>query len=447
MLVVLQVASLLLPVLALRRDPRALGWLLVALFWFTTGLLAILTTGIAGFFLNRLYTQVEPERALLLALAIVELTVLALPVRRRAPILQFVTLARAWRLRMPFRARLTPSWLAACALIVTAVGLIRLADVNLQPAETRALAHPTGEQLTALVARIGLPGPVVYVDEALFGPTRELLMSGQPPRTHTIYAIPGQYTRFLWHLEDQDRTLFWYVYADQTRPLALDRNLITGESVGRLLVANFANRPGLLFVAPTTSYFDRTGVVALQNVLTVRAFAPWDDRAGRFLLEDAHVFPLSWPLYDEAHVATASREGQVSDLGPLRLTPTGRMLRSLGFRPAGLAQTATLIYRDVWVPPATEFRAGYALHPRFAGHNQIGRPRLEVSLQTGTETVMLLEHTFDSARKADFDFAPLHADLAPFSDQRVDIIVRVLADPSATQTPEVLLGEPQLLTP
>jgi hypothetical protein len=52
-----------------RRGARQLGALLIALFWLSVGVLAILTTGIEGFFLNRLHTQVEPERALLLVAA------------------------------------------------------------------------------------------------------------------------------------------------------------------------------------------------------------------------------------------------------------------------------------------------------------------------------------------------------------------------------------------
>src|SRR5438552_2961999 len=54
---------------AWRRGYHDVALLAVALFWAFTGLLAVTTAGISGFLLNRLYTQVEPARCLLIAAA------------------------------------------------------------------------------------------------------------------------------------------------------------------------------------------------------------------------------------------------------------------------------------------------------------------------------------------------------------------------------------------
>jgi hypothetical protein len=447
MLVALQVAGLILPLLALRRDPRALGWLAVALFWVTTGLLAILTTGVSGFFLDRLYTQVEPERALLLALAAVEVSVMLLPLGRRARILQVIPFARVFPARLPLATRAVVWRLWAGIGLIVAVGLVRLAAINLQPPSTQLLTVPSGEQLSALAARMGLPGPVLYVEDSQFIVIRNLLMSGAPPLTQTIYAVPGEYTRFMWYLDGQDRTLFWYVFADQTRPPALDRNLITGEVAGHLPLSTYANQMGLLLVAPTSSYFDHTGVLQLQNVLTVRGFAPWDDTNKRFRLEDTQIFPLSWPLYDDAHMKAAVHQGEITDLGPIPLQVGGRVLRTLDFHPTGSANPTSLAFNDVYVPPASEFRVNVALHPRFSQHSAIGHPRVDVTLRTPDgQSAGLLDYTLDPARRSDVDFVLLQADLAQYSGQVVDITLTAMRDPTSPEIPDVLIGEPQIVT-
>jgi hypothetical protein len=436
------------PLVGIWRDARSLGWLVVAALWATTALFAILTTGIEGFFLNRLYTQVEPERAILLALAVVELSSLPVLVRRRAPILQMTRLVRALGWRLPRRARTSAAWLGMGVVLVVGAGLVRLAAVNLQPAPSEALPAPTVDQLQAVAARLGLTGPTVYVDTASFGPTRNQLMSGSlPTSTSTTYAFPGEYTRFLWYLDDQDRTLFWYVFSDLTRPASLDRNLITGETPGRLDVSTYSNRMGLLFVTPTSSYFDQTGVVELQNVLSVRGFAPWDAVSQRFQFEDTTAFPLAWPLYDDVHVKAAERAGNVSDPSPIRLQADGPMLRSLDFRP-GRTQPATLTYSDIAVPPASEFRADVGLHPRLAGNNGVGHPRLQVTLRTADgQTVQLLDHSLDPRHAPDLDFSLLQADLGAYAGQSIDLTISATADPTATQDPDILVGEPKLYTP
>src|SRR5205085_2757929 len=51
----------------IRRSGRTLGLLEVATYWLAAGFFGVLTAGIAGFLLNRLYTQVEAVHAFLIA--------------------------------------------------------------------------------------------------------------------------------------------------------------------------------------------------------------------------------------------------------------------------------------------------------------------------------------------------------------------------------------------
>jgi lambda repressor-like predicted transcriptional regulator len=433
-LAVIQVVGLGLPLWAVLHDRRSVGWVLMAAFWGTTGVFAILTTDVAGFFLYRLYTQVEPARAVLLALATVELSLLLVPSGRRAPILQLRGLFHLWRWRLPGASRLVGTAAAAGVTFVIVVGLLRLLVVNIAPPEAHPLVVPTPAELTLAANRLGLDSQVVYVGTPEFGPTRNALMSGKLPQDQTVYAIPGEFTRFVWYLDDQNRTLFWYVFSDASRPAALDKLLITAEVDGRLPVSDVANHQGLLFVAPTSAYFDRTGVVMLQNVLTVRGFAPLDTETRRFQLDKIQLFPLSWPLFDTAHFADAARVGAVIDEGPLQLATTGRMLRTLDVR----TPRSSIRFSHVWVTPGAEFRADIALDPRSDRRPEIGKPRLTITVQDSPQA----EVTLDPDRSVDFDFKPVRFDLGSYAGTYVDVTLTAVGPADA----DVLIGEPRLVT-
>jgi 4-amino-4-deoxy-L-arabinose transferase-like glycosyltransferase len=437
---------------ARQRRPRDVALLAIAMFWAFTGLLAVTTAGISGFLLNRLYTQVEPARCLLIASAATAVVFVLLP---RSTANARVRALGLFGRAIPRPSAVTPVVLrfaGVAVALVLGIGGIRLVAANAaQPPDPGVLEVPTEGDLAGLAQRLQLPGDLRYINADSFEATRARLVTGKLPPDLTAYAIPGQFTRFLWYLPEQDRTLYWFVFADRLRPAALDRNLLTAESSGHLPVNEYGNHPGLLVLLPTSAYFDATGDVAQQNVLAARAFIPLDDTLRRFRLQDATTFPLSVPLYDRQRFDAATKHGQVAEMGPIRVQLGDRNTRALSLQPTEMASNgehiASITYGDVWVPPAAQFTAWVALHPRVFGHTDVGQLRVEVDVVSDGREMPLAALELDPMNAQQRVYLPFHVALSNVQGQRVQLVLRVASTPSATATGEVLVGEPRIFAP
>lgn len=431
------------------RNPRVTSLAVVGLYWLTTGLMAILTTGIAGFFLNRLYTQVEPERVILIAAGVLGLALLPIRTRQRARALSLRELAE-FVPRLPRIVQSVPALAGALSIVVALLGTGSLVAANVVPVKaSEAYIPPTPTDLQTLAATLELPAPPQYVDASSYAQVYASLVSGKLPSAPTVYAIPGQFTRFLWYLADQDRTLYWYVFSDRARPASLDLARITAESVGQLTDTNYGNRDGLLIAVTDSAYFDATGDVTLQNVVTARAFVPWDDVAHRFRVDSPTVFPLAIPLYDHARFGAADRAGNVSEAGPLRVRSDGRLLRALSFVPSRVVaageRDAAITYRDIWIPTGAHLKGWIALHPRLFGNSSVGIERVQIGVATATGTVQLAEYELDPLDTEQRSYAPVDVDLTALAGDTVGLQLRVLSSTTSADGGEVLVAEPRLV--
>jgi hypothetical protein len=435
---------------AIRNNPRVTALAVVGLYWLTTGLMAILTTGIAGFFLNRLYTQVEPERVILIAVGALGVSLLPVPGRLRARVLALRWVAQ-YSPRLPRAARAIPALALVASLLVVLFGGTLLIAANVAPASaSETYPVPTSADLDVLAAKLRLPSPPRYLDTQSYDALHTSLVSSKLPETPLAYAVPGQFTRFLWYLSDQSRTLFWFVFADRTRPPSLDRNLLTAEAPGYLREPDLGNKLGLLVLLPTNAYFDATGDVSQQNVLGARAFVPWDPDQHRFRLDAPMVFPLTTPLYDHVRFDLAHKNGSISEFGPVRVQAGDRLIRALEFQPKpdDTTRQASLTYPRVWIPTNAVFHAWISLHPRLFNHADLGLVHVEVRASADNREVTVADQVLDAMDPTQRVYLPLQADVSAFGGSVADLTIRVWgADPRAQQAPDVLIGEPQLIMP
>jgi 4-amino-4-deoxy-L-arabinose transferase-like glycosyltransferase len=437
-----------------RRGSREIGALTVAAFWSVTGLLAIFSAGLTGFFLHRLSVQVEPARTLLFALAVLYVIAFLVPNRlERARLLQLRAVVR-WMPRLPGLVRPALAALAAAVVLVVVAGGVRLAYVNLVPGDTVAFVRPSSEQMSQLAKELGLSEPIRYVDEQAFPATRPPLESKDIPAEIAAYALPGQFTRFIWNIEDQERTAFWYVLADHARPPALDRTLILGEALGRLTVAEYRDRSGLLLVAPTSGYQTSRGDVSQFSLIAARAFIPWDSGTRSFRLDQIVRFPLGIRLQGEERFRAASKRGKVEEQGLVRVKTGDKNLPALVFETTSNVdggvdgdKEASVTYPRLWLPQPGRFTAWISVHPSRFAHADIGKPRVEVWVRANDRDVVVGERVLDPMNADERQYLPVDFDLSPFAGQRIDLTIRVLSSAPATAPAVVVVGEPRIVIP
>lgn len=437
-----------------RRGSREIGALTVAAFWSVTGLLAIFSAGLTGFLLHRLSLQVEPARTLLFSLAVGYVIAVLVPNQlERARLLQLRGVVRRMP-RLPGFMRPVLAALAATVVLLVVAGAVRLAYVNLVPSQGVAFVAPSPEQMSQLANDLGLSEPIRYVDEQAFPATRPLLEAKDVPAETVAYALPGQFTRFIWNIEDQDRTAFWYVQADHATPSSLDRTLILGEALGRLTVAEYRDRSGLLLVAPTSGYQTSRGDMTQYSLIAARAFVPWDNATRSFRLDQIVRFPFGIRLHGEERFKAASKTGKVEEQGLVRVKTADKNLPALVFETladvgGGAAgdKEASITYPRLWLPLAGRFTAWVSLHPVRFGHTDAGKPQVEVSVRTNNRDIVVGQHVFDPMNADERQYLPLDLDLSPFAGQHVDLTIRVLSPAPAKETAVVVVGEPRIVMP
>jgi hypothetical protein len=436
-----------------RHGAREVGAITVAAFWSVTGLLAIFSAGLTGFLLHRLSVQVESARTLLFALAVLYVISIMVPNRlERARLLQLRGVVR-WMPRLPGLVRPLLAALAAAVVLVVVAGGIRLAYVNLVPAQSAAFVPPSPEQMSQLAKDLGLSEPIRYVDEQAFPATRPVLESKDVPAEMMAYALPGQFTRFLWNFEDQDRTAFWYVLADHATPPALDRTLIIGEALGRLTVAEYRDRSGLLLVAPTSGYQTSKGDLTQFSLIAARAFVPWDNTTGSFRLDQIVRFPLAIRLQGEERFKAAPKTGKVEERGLVRVKSGDKNLPAVTFETTAPAsggdggKEASVTYSHLWLPQAGRFTSWISIHPALFAHADIGKPQIEVRVRANDRDVVVGERVLDPMNADERQYLPFDLDLSPFAGQRIDLTIRVLSPAPAKETAVVVVGEPRIVMP
>jgi hypothetical protein len=347
---------------------------------------------------------------------------------------------------------------AVSVLAMVLVGAGRLVAINAVPRpDGEVFSPPTPAQLSDLAARLQLPASLSYVPVTMLDDTantRDRLVSRSRIPDMSGYALPGQYTRFLWHLGAEDRTVFWYVMADGTRPTTMDdRKVLTAEVPGNLTESEVGNQPGLLIVVPSSTYFDGFGDVAQFNTIQARAWIPWDPATHQLRLDTPRVFPLSMTLYDHERFTATAKQGAVAEAGPQRVVAGGPLLRAIALQPAETPENgrraASISYSDVWLPPDGQFRASFALHPRNFLHAGVGPITLQVSVQSGDGQMVVAEqHIIDPLDKDHQTYQGIQLDLgAGEAMRRGSIEIRVLSETSGTEIPAVLVAEPRIVQP
>jgi hypothetical protein len=434
-----------------RRGARELGFLAVALYWGFLGFMAVLTAGISGGLLFRLYTQVEPARALLLGVMVSYLIALLLPPGLgRARLLDLDLLVR----RMPSLPRVARTAVQA-ALVVLCVafslGTARLAMANvLAPRDAPDLPVPSEAELAGLAARLGLPGPLTYAAGSTYGEARARVTSSELPTELKAYVFPGQFTRFVWYVQPQDRSMFWFVWSDRVRPRTLDLDMLWGEAQGRMRLAEFRDRFGLLVFAPTNVYAPNSDTPRMHMIAT-RAFVPWDEAAGRFRLEAPIIFPLSIPLLDAKRMEMARKEGQVTEIGSLQIRPEEGSLATLGLRPteaAGAAErSAAITFPDVLMPPGARFQTAVSLHPRLIGNPNVGPLRLELRVRAAAQNAIVAVREIEPRNREEWRYVTWEADLSGYAGQRVDLTLRAVTSSASAEPGEVVTADPRVVMP
>ena len=369
------------------RRPRQVMQGLLAAYWILVGLSQAVVGGTEGFLLHRLYTQVEPVNVLLIALGAVHLVV--------------------WRERALVRAaRPAPGWwrpagrgLVWAAGLVMAAGLARMVWANVSAPRVEPYPAPSAAELEALAKRAGWSAPVPWVGDVA---TIEKMLvkwgEGSLPDRIELYAVPGQVSRFVWHQADQGRTQFWFFFAAGPRPETLDRQgRLWMEAGGRLPAVEWENRNGLVLLAPANAQFTDTGDAAEMNMLTARAFVPWDAAGRRFRMEEPVVFPLQISLVDRKRVAAAT------------VTGTAKAARLKGLRALSLRGQSAIAFRDLEIPRGSKFEA-----------EVVGPPAAKLELWVDGER---------------------EADLGKYGGRRVELKLRVVG----REEDEVLVGEPRVV--
>jgi hypothetical protein len=429
-----------------RRSGRALGMLEVAAYWTSAGFFAVLTAGISGALLNRLYTQVEPARALLLAFGAVQFVHLLSGSRVNAlryRLLRPLVSAQPRLPRLVLRGR---QLLVGVAVIAFCAGSARMVAANAAPPPSAPFDAPSADQLQLLATQLGLNLPVTYASTDVFDAVRADLISGVVAQRPRAYALPGQFSRFIWDIDDQQRTISWFVVSGYERPLVLDRNLLLVESLGDLSEQAFRDRNGLLLVVQNSAYDDSIGHVTALNVVTTRAFVPWDATLHTFRFDQTVSFPLDTPLYDHKRFVAAQVSGNVSEAASQQVQTGDRSVRAYSLEAPQPGGTAAVTFGNVYIPGSGAFQAWVSLHPRFFNSASAGTQRVDVRVRDGTGETTVAELLLDPARSDQRTYLSITADLSSFADENVDLTIAVTSSDTSHSTAEVLIGEPRVIS-
>ncbi len=440
----------------LRRRPQAreVGWGLLASYWVLIGFSQALAGGAEGFLLHRLYTQVEPINTILVVLGALQAATIGLP--KGVGLIRSLHLSRWARRLGPLAApaRWAGPTLAAVAGLAVTLGAARMAIANVAPPKPQLFAAPEAAELENLRKRIGLPRPVQYVgDLRKFLQVLPVLEQTTPPTRVDAYAVPGQMSRFLWYMDEQDRTEFWFFFGNSIRPASLEGARLMAEASRRLDLATFGRRYGLLVVAPANSYLISAGQPGLIDLITVRAFVPWDAQWNRFSMDRAVVFPLSTWLVDGARLAAARVDGQAGEGGPVAVNPGGPTLRTISLRPslpvgqAGTRESA-ITFRNLEIRAGARFQSFTSVHPRLFQHFDSPPVTLQVWVSSGRTETLVGERLLQGKGKQDEQrYLPFQAALDRYAGQTVCLKLRAIGSGATPEMDEVLVGEPRIVTP
>lgn len=437
-----------------RPHPREVAWGLIAFYWMLVGLSQALVGGTEGFFLHRLYTQVEPVNTVLITLGALQLLMVGLPKSMAmVRVLNLSTLARRMGL-LPAPLEKAGSILGATAGLLLTLGAARMVVANITPSQPEPFIAPDTVELRTLMERLGLPRPIHYVGTSeAFDNSLPLLTRTSLPEQIDTYAVPGQFSRFLWYVADQDRTEFWFFFANRPRPDSLDRNLLWTEATGRLDVARFRDRYGLLVLAPTNAYFISSGDWKQLNLIPARAFVPWDPQRNRFAMEGVVVFPLPTLLVDPTRIAAATVKGQAGPAGQVIVNSGGPNLRTLSLQPSlplsgGPYKESAITFSDMEILPGARFKSFISLHPRLFGLSNSPPVSLQLWVNSGGRDVPVAERVLHAkSQVGERMYVPFDADLSRYAGQRIKLTLRAVGSAATRDLDEVLIGEPRIVTP
>lgn len=437
-----------------RPHPRQVAWGLLASYWVLVGLSQALVGGTEGFFLHRLYTQVEPVNAILIALGVLQLFLIGLP--KDIATIRLLNLGVIAR-----RMGQVPMPLHNVGLILRAVvalgiifGLARLIAANVASPQPELFAAPAAAELDTLGKQLGLPTPIQYIGNSeAFEQALPILTQTDLPQQLTVYVMPGQFSRFIWYVADQYRTEFWFFFANRPRPDSLDRNRLWAEVRGRLDLAEFRDRYGLLVLAPTNAYFILSGDWKLLTLVPARAFVPWDSQRNRFVVEDAVVFPLSILFVDPARVKAATVKGSAGAGGQVIVNSGGPNLRALKFQPSLPVKDSTykesvMTFPDLEILPGAQFKSFVSLHPRLFGLSNSPPVAVQLWVNSGEQDALVAERALNAKSQVNERmYLPFDADLSRYAGQRINLMLRVVGSAATPDADEVLVGEPQIVMP
>jgi 4-amino-4-deoxy-L-arabinose transferase-like glycosyltransferase len=440
----------------LRRQPhpREVACALLASYWIFIGLSQALVGGTEGFLLHRLYIQAESVNTILIALGAFQLLQVGLPKSMATVrVLDFGTLARRLG-RLPAPLRKVGPILGATAGLSLILGMVLMVIASVAPTRPEPFTAPDVAELRLLRERLGLPRPIQYVGGSKeFDDVLPVLTRTSLPERIDAYAVPGQFSRFLWYVTDQDRTEFWFFFANRPRPDSLDRRRLWVEAAGRLELASFRDRYGLLVLTPANAYFISSGHWVLLNLITARAFVPWDPQRNRFAVESAVVFSLPTLLVDPMRVAAADVKGHAELGGPVMVNPGGPNLRTLRLQPSlrvdgGPYKESAMTFSGVEILPKAQFKSFVSLHPRLFGLSESPPVTLQLWIRPGGRDRLAAQRVLKAKTEAgERMYLPFAADLGPYAGQRVTLTLRVVGSAATPQNDEVLIGEPRIVIP
>lgn len=437
-----------------RPYPREVALGVLASYWILVGLSQALVGGTEGFLLHRLYIQVESVNTILIALGAFQLLLVGSPKSMATVrVLNLSTLAhRVGRLPAPLR-KAGPILGAMAGLLLT-FGVTRMVVANVTPSRPEPFIGLNTLELEILGKHLGLPRQIHYVDTPeAFQKALPLLTRTSLPEQIDAYAVPGQFSRFLWYVADQDRTEFWFFFANRPRPDSLDRHQLWVEAAGRLDLATFRDRYGLLVLAPTNAYFISSGYWILLNLITVRAFVPWDSQRNRFAVESAVIFPLPMLLVDPMRVAAADVKGQAELGGLVMVNSGGPNLRTLRLQPSLPVndrpyKESAMTFSDVEILLGAQFKSFVSLHPRLFGLSDSPPVTLQLWIRSGGRDEMIAERVLKAKTEAEERmYVPFDADLSRYAGQRIKLTLRAMGSAATRDLDEVLIGEPRIVTP
>lgn len=437
-----------------RPHPREVALGVLASYWIFVGLSQALVGGTKGFLLHRLYLQVEPVNSILIALGAFQLFMMVSPKGvATVRVLNLSSLTRRLG-RLPAPLRKVGPILGAMAGLLLTFGVTRMVVANVTPSRPEPFIGLNTLELEILGKHLGLPRQIHYVDTPeAFQKALPLLTRTSLPEQILAYAVPGQFSRFLWHVQDQDRTEFWFIFANRPRPDSLDRHQLWVEAAGRLDLATFRDRYGLLVLAPTNAYFISSGYWILLNLITARAFVPWDSQRNRFAVESAVIFSLPTLLVDPMRVATAYVKGQAELGGLVMVNSGGPNLRTLRLQPSLPVndkpyKESAMTFSDVEILPGAQFKSFVSLHPRLFGLSNSPPVTLQLWIRSGGRDEMIAERVLKAKTEAEERmYLPFTVDLSRYAGQRVKLMLRVVGSAATPQNDEVLVGEPRIMTP